>query len=454
MSKRSILVVDDDRSVRSYLSDFLTSCGYTVECLESGDQAVARLSAGYVPSLIILDVVMPGISGIEALESIKKINSLIPVIILSAAGQTKTVVDAMKMGASDFLVKPFEEQELELAIENVVEKQKLKEEVKTLKRQLDSYFEAGDILSTNPKILKIKEIAKHVADTDVPVLISGESGVGKEVLARYIHMNSSRHDKPFVKVNCAALPNDLLESELFGYERGAFTGAQAAKPGQIELASGGVLFLDEVSELTPAAQAKFLRVLQEREFQRLGGTRLLKANIRVIASTNRDLRDAVARGAFREDLYYRLQVFDIRIPPLRERADDIPMLAEAALQDVARSVGRAPAALTHAASAVLEAYSWPGNVRQLRNVLERAAILCGGHPITPLHLELPVESSMSPAPASAITADLTALERRTIERVLRETAWNKSKAATRLGLSRSQLYGRLRRHALLAPFAS
>src|SRR2546422_6715209 len=209
MSKRSILVVDDDRSVRSYLSDFLSSCGYNVECAESGDQAVARLSAGYVPSLIVLDIVMPGISGIETLESVKKINSSISVIILSAAGQTKTVVDAMKMGAADFLVKPFEEQELELAIENVVEKQKLKEEVKTLKRQLDSYVAAGDILSTNPRVLKIKEIAKHVADTDVPVLISGESGVGKEVFARFIHSHSSRHDKPFVKVNCAALPNEL-----------------------------------------------------------------------------------------------------------------------------------------------------------------------------------------------------------------------------------------------------
>src|SRR5215467_13499014 len=231
MSKRSILVVDDDRSVRSYLSDFLTSCGYSIECAESGDQAVARLSAGYVPSLMILDIVMPGINGIEVLESVRKINPSIPVIILSAAGQTKTVVEAMKMGAADFLVKPFEEQELELAIQNVIEKQKLKEEVKTLKRQLDSY-DAGDILSINPRVLKIKEIAKHVADTDVPVLITGESGVGKEVLARYIHAHSSRHDKPFVKVNCAALPDDLLESELFGYERGAFTGALNEKPGK------------------------------------------------------------------------------------------------------------------------------------------------------------------------------------------------------------------------------
>jgi two-component system, NtrC family, response regulator AtoC len=272
MSKRSILVVDDDQSVRSYLSDFLTSCGYTVECSESGDQAVARLTAGYLPSVIVQDIVMPGINGIEVLESVKKINPSIPVIILSAAGQIKTVVDAMKMGAADFLVKPFEEQELELAIENVVEKQKLKEEVKTLKRQLDSY-DAGDILSTNPKVLKIKEIAKHVADTDVPVLMTGESGVGKEVLARYIHSHSSRHDKPFVKVNCAALPNDLLESELFGYERGAFTGAMNDKPGKFELADKGTLLLDEIGEMTPHLQAKLLHVLQDSEYTRLGAKR-------------------------------------------------------------------------------------------------------------------------------------------------------------------------------------
>src|SRR6266699_529509 len=326
MSKRSILVVDDDRSVRSYLSDFLTSCGYSIECAESGDQAVARLSVGYVPSLIVLDIVMPGISGIETLESVKKINSSISVIILSAAGQTKKVVDAMKMGAADFLVKPFEEEELEIAIENVVEKQKLKDEVKTLKRQLDSYVETGDILSTNPKVLKIKEIAKHVADMDVPVLITGESGVGKEVFARYIHMYSSRRDKPYVKVNCAALPNELLESELFGYERGAFTGALNEKPGKFELADKGTLLLDEIGEMTPHLQAKLLHVLQDSEYTRLGGKKLVHVDARVLATTNVNLEEAVSKGKFREDLYFRLNVIRVDIPPLRERREDIPIL--------------------------------------------------------------------------------------------------------------------------------
>src|ERR1043166_4557074 len=375
MSKRSILVVDDDRSVRSYLSDFLTSCGYSIETAESGDQAVARLSAGYIPSLMVLDIVMPGINGIEVLESVKKINSTIPVIILSAAGQTKTVVDAMKMGAADFLVKPFEEQDLELAIQNVIEKQKLREEVKTLKRQLDSYVEAGDILSTNPNVLRIKEIAKHVADTDVPVLISGESGVGKEVLARFIHTHSSRHDKPFVKVNCAALPDDLLESELFGYERGAFTGALNEKPGKFELADKGTILLDEIGEMTPHLQAKLLHVLQDSEYCRLGGKRTVRVDARVLASTNVNLEEHVSNGKFREDLYFRLNVIRVTIPPLRERREDIPILCNYFL---CKYRDRYKSTVEDIVPSLMDSflrYDWPGNVRQLENAVKRYLIL-------------------------------------------------------------------------------
>src|SRR5213592_3128600 len=371
MSKRSILVVDDDRSVRSYLSDLLTSCGYSIECAESGDQAVTRLSAGYIPSLIVLDIVMPGINGIEVLESVKKINPSIPVIILSAAGQTKTVVEAMKMGAADFLVKPFEEQELELAIQNVLEKQKLKEEVKTLKRQLDSYVDAGNILSTNPKVLRIKEIAKQVADTDVPVLVSGESGVGKEVLARFIHANSSRHEKPFVKVNCAALPNDLLESELFGYERGAFTGALNEKPGKFELADKGTLLLDEIGEMTPHLQAKLLHVLQDSEFTRLGGKKPVKVNVRVLAATNKKLKEAVLKGEFRNDLYFRLNVIKLEIPPLRDRREDIPLLCNQFLEKYRERYQSVVQQFPKELMELFLKYDWPGNVRQLENVVKR-----------------------------------------------------------------------------------
>jgi two-component system response regulator AtoC len=454
MSKRSILVVDDDRSVRNYLSDFLTSCGFTVECLESGDQVVARLSTGYVPSLIILDVVMPGISGIEALESIKKINSSIPVIILSAAGQTKTVVDAMKMGASDFLVKPFEEQELELAIENVVEKQKLKEEVKTLKRQLDSYIDAGDILSTNPKILKIKEIAKHVADTDVPVLISGESGVGKEVVARFIHTNSSRHDKPFVKVNCAALPNELLESELFGYERGAFTGAMNDKPGKFELADKGTLLLDEIGEMTPHLQAKLLHVLQDSEYTRLGGKRLVRVDARVLASTNINLEENVANGKFREDLYFRLNVIRVDIPPLRERREDIPVLCNYFLS---RYRDRYKSTVDEISPALMDSflrYDWPGNVRQLENVVKRYLILPEmnvnladvkdqSQSTTPAVVVKPKENSMSLKDVGTRAAEQA--EKELVLRVLEETSWNRKQAARRLNICYKALLNKLKR---------
>src|SRR2546427_8307912 len=453
MSKRSILVVDDDRSVRSYLSDFLTSCGYSVECAESGDQAVARLLAGHVPSLIILDIVMPGINGIEVLESVKKTNSSIPVIILSAAGQTKTVVDAMKMGAADFLVKPFEEQELELAIQNVIEKQKLKEEVKTLKRQLDSYVEAGDVLSTNPKVLRIKEIAKQVADTDVPVLISGESGVGKEVLARYIHTNSSRHDKPFVKVNCAALPDDLLESELFGYERGAFTGALNEKPGKFELADKGTILLDEIGEMTPHLQAKLLHVLQDSEYSRLGGKGTVRVDARVLASTNVNLEEHVSTGKFREDLYFRLNVIRVDIPPLRERREDIPVLCNYFLT---RYRDRYKSTVEEIATSLLDSflrYDWPGNIRQLENAIKRYLIL----PDMNMNLSEFKEQQATSAPVAVKpkednmslkdvgTRAAEHAEKELVLRILEETSWNRKQAARRLNICYKALLNKLKR---------
>ena len=453
MSKRSILVVDDDQSVRSYLSDFLTSCGYTVECSESGDQAMARLSAGYVPSVIVQDIVMPGINGIEVLEGVKKINPSIPVIILSAAGQIKTVVDAMKMGAADFLVKPFEEQELELAIENVVEKQKLKDEVKTLKRQLDSY-DAGDILSTNPKVLKIKEIAKHVADTDVPVLMTGESGVGKEVLARYIHAHSSRHDKPFVKVNCAALPNDLLESELFGYERGAFTGAINDKPGKFELADKGTLLLDEIGEMTPHLQAKLLHVLQDSEYTRLGAKRTIRVDARVLASTNINLEENVANGKFREDLYFRLNVIRIDIPPLRERREDIPVLCNYFL---CRYRDRYKSLVEEISPSLMDSflrYDWPGNVRQLENAIKRYLILPEMN-LNLSELKEQTPSTAAPVPAKAKEDNMSLkdvgtraaeqAEKELVLRVLEETSWNRKQAARRLNICYKALLNKLKR---------
>jgi len=322
--------------------------------------------------------------------------------------------------------------------------ERLEVRVKTLADELELKSGLGRAIGHSLEWKDVLKKATQVAATDTTALLQGESGTGKEVVARFIHRASPRKDGPFVAINCAALPEQLLESELFGYERGAFTGAQQAKPGQIELAAGGVLFLDEVSEMSPSAQAKFLRVLQEREFQRLGGTRPLKANVRVIAATNRDLRKAVERGAFREDLYYRLQVFEIRIPPLRDRQSDVLPLAAAFLEDIGRSFGRPPAGLTPDAKKALLAHDWPGNVRELHNALERAVILSDGGLITNQHLSLHTERQA----VTAETTDLTAVERQTIEQVMRELRGNKSKAAKRLGLTRTQLYGRLRKYGL------
>jgi two-component system, NtrC family, response regulator AtoC len=458
-NKRSILVVDDDRSVRNYLYEFLTSLGHFVECLESGEQAVARLNTGYIPSLIVLDLIMPGIDGIGVLESVKKINPTIPVVILSAVGQTKTVVDAMKMGAADFLVKPFEEPEMELAIENVFEKCKLREEVRSLKRQLDHYVEYGDVLSNNARTLRVKEIAKHVADTDVPVLILGESGVGKEVLARYIHNNSSRRDKPFVKVNCAALPHDLLESELFGYEKGAFTGAINDKPGKFELADKGTLLLDEIGEMSPHLQAKLLHVLQDSEYSRLGGKKQVHVDARVLASTNINLEEAVKTGKFREDLYFRLNVIRLEIPPLRERREDIPVLCSYFLQKYRERyksvVQELPAQLTEA----FLRYDWPGNIRQLENAMKRFLIL-PDISMTLTELKEPTVAVAAVAASTIVSVkpkeDKMSLkdvgsraaeqaERELVIRVLEETSWNRKQAARRLNICYKALLNKLKR---------
>src|SRR6266446_5264477 len=303
---------------------------------------------------------------------------------------------------------------------------------------------AGTLIGASPQWRAVLKRAGQVASTDTTTCLQGESGTGKEVVARLIHATSPRRRGPFLAINCAALPEALLESELFGFERGAFTGAQSSKPGQIELASGGVLFLDEVTEMSLTAQAKVLRVLQEREFLRLGGTRPIKVNVRVIAATNQDLRSAVAQGRFREDLYYRINVFDIRMPPLRERGHDILLLAHSVLEEFARTNGCPPMQFTSHAEDALLTYRWPGNVRELRNVLERAAIVCEGPFIDAEHLSLTVREDVPPLGST----DLGGLERQAIEQALREVNGNKARAAKRLGISRTQLYSRLRKYEL------
>src|SRR5437879_540025 len=321
--------------------------------------------------------------------------------MLSGVGHAKSVVEAMRMGASDYLTKPFEEQELELAIEDVLQKKSLQEEVKHLRRQLEQYGESGDFVSTSPKVAQIKEIARQVATTDVPVLILGESGVGKEVLARFIHNHAGhagRADKPFIKVNCAALPNDLLESELFGYERGAFTGAMGDKPGKFELADKGTILLDEIGEMSPHLQAKLLHVLQDGEYSRLGARWPIKVNVRVLAATNRKLQEAVLRGEFRNDLYFRLNVVTLDIPPLRQRRGDILLLCKYFIEKNGKKYASSVQAFPQDLLEACVWYDWPGNVRQLENIVKRQLILPDGDIISELRSpgrQVPVQCASS-----------------------------------------------------------
>jgi DNA-binding NtrC family response regulator len=379
-----------------------------------------------------------------------------PVIFITGHADVPMTVRAMKSGAFEFLTKPFSDDVLLNAIQDALE-QTGRDNV-----QPDRFIHNGQArpssasrsvqpatsdapIGNSPGWRTVLKLANQVAATDATTCLQGESGTGKEVIARFIHRQSPRRRGPFVAINCAALPEQLLESELFGFERGAFTGAQQLKPGQIELASGGVLFLDEVTEMTPAAQAKFLRVLQEREFVRLGGTRPVRANVRVIAATNRDLRDAVSEGRFRADLYYRLNVFDIHIPPLRQRLEDIPMLVAGFLAECKHTTGGAVMVSTAAMDA-LRQHDWPGNVRELRNVIERASIVCTDGVIRAGDLSL-----WAPSPKQVDSTDLDVIERRTIERVMRDANWNKVQASRKLGISRTQLYMRLRKYGLDNP---
>ena len=454
MQKPELLVVDDDQTIRQYLTHFLSSAGYNVECVASGSDAIARLSSGRSPDLILLDVMMPGMDGLEVLSHIKRLKPALPIVILSGVGQVKTVVEAIKLGATDYLSKPFEDQELELAIENAIEKQKLREEVRTLRRQL---ADNDQELSGNPRMVRIRDIARQVADTDVPVLILGESGVGKEVLARYVVEQSSRRDLPFIKVNCAALPHDLLESELFGYERGAFTGALSEKPGKFELAGKGTILLDEIGEMSSHLQAKLLHVLQDCEYSRLGGRRTIRAEARVLASTNRRLEEMVAKSEFREDLYFRLNVISIEIPPLRERREDIPILCTTLVEKYREKYKSSMDQLPRELLEAFIRFDWPGNIRQLENAVKRFLILPDLEMALaevklnaePRGVSVPLPAAPS-APQPLHLKELSAkaaeqAEQEVVLRVLHRTNWNRKQTARELDISYKALRNKLKK---------
>jgi two-component system response regulator PilR (NtrC family) len=371
---KRILVVDDERSLRELLAIVLRREGYEVLLAEDGQAALAALSRGPL-DLLISDIKMPDMSGVEVLRAAKASDAAIPAIMMTAFASTETAVEAMRLGACDYLVKPFDVDELKLKVREKLESRQLRQENVLLKRVLNKSHVFAGTIGRSPSMLAVFDLVESVAKTTSTVLVTGESGTGKELIARALHFHSLRRDRPFVALNCGALPETLLESELFGHMRGAFTGAEMTKKGLVEIAEGGTIFLDEIGEMTPTMQVKLLRVVQERRFRRVGGLDEIEANIRIIAATNQDLQKLVADGRFREDLYYRINVIPIQLPPLRDRREDIPLIAEHFLSKYREQMGKSVAAISGAAMALLEQYHWPGNIRELENVIERAVAL-------------------------------------------------------------------------------
>jgi len=443
--KGSILVVDDEPAMRLLLSSVLKDEGHDVTAAATGEEAVQLIARRHY-HLVVTDLKMPGISGLELLEQVKRDDPGTAVIILTAFGTVEGAVEAMRKGAVHYLLKPLANpDELRLAVRRVLEEQRVADEATTLRQATEAVFPFGEIIAGDGKMQAALDLGRSVAPTDATVLITGETGTGKELMARAIHHWSLRAEQAFVAVSCAALAETLLESELFGHEKGAFTGAVAQRRGRFELAHGGTLFLDEVGEMTPALQAKLLRVLQEGTFERVGGTKTVTVDVRVIAATNRDLQRLVAKRTFREDLYYRLNVFPIVLPPLRERPADILPLAEHILRQASRRFGRQITGFTGEAQALLQEYPWPGNIRELQNVIERAAILCREAHIAPAHLHL----STSPGVSSPVAQKtLRELEREAILSALTACHGNRREAAKRLGIGLRTLYTRLRGYGI------
>ncbi len=374
-----ILVVDDEKSMRDFLSIMLKKEGHEVVAAENGDGAVKAVQAE-IFDLVITDVKMPGVDGIELLKIIKEVSPETVVIMITAFATAETAVEAMKLGAYDYITKPFKVEEIKLIIQKALEKRLLRRENILLRREIESRAGFENFIGKSGPMQRVFSLIRQVADAKSTVLITGESGTGKELVAKAVHFNSSRKDRPFVTVNCGALPETLLESELFGYMKGAFTGAASNKQGLFEAANGGTIFLDEISATTPALQIKLLRVLQEREFMRVGGTSVIKVDVRVIAASNKDLASEVATGSFREDLYYRLNVIPIQLPPLRDRREDVPLLAGFFVKKYTQ--GRELKKIAPDAMNLLMNYRWPGNVRELENTIERLVILCPGDTIS------------------------------------------------------------------------
>jgi len=451
-ARERILVVEDDGAARVGLQQLIRGWGFDVEAAADGEQALAQIDT-FHPAIVLTDLVMPKMGGIDLLRRIQELGEPVTTVILTAQGTVETAVEAIKQGAYDYLTKPVDLQRLKILLSKVIERNATLREVRVLRRQLREHGTFGAMVGNSVRMREIYHVIEHAAPTGASVLISGESGTGKELVAQTIHRLSPRAHGAYVPINCAAIPDTLLESELFGHEKGAFTGAVERRQGCFELADHGTLFLDEISEMTPATQAKLLRVLQERSFRRVGGKSEQAVDIRIVAATNQDPPAAVKEGKLREDLYYRLNVFEITLPPLRDRKDDLPLLIQGFINEFNARNGRSVAGVDPAAMAVLEAYSWPGNVRELRNVIERATIVAEGRLVQPK--DLPALTS-SPAAArgaeeggTELTAGMTVgqAEEQLIQITLRHTGGNKTRAAELLGISLKTLHNKLHRLA-------
>jgi len=449
----SILVVEDKDSMRNMLCQTLVEEGYRVDTAEHGKKAL-DLVRNKSYDLVLTDLRMPDIDGLDVLSGVKEIDEETSVILMTAYGTIEDAVTAMKKGAYDFITKPFDTEHLCVLIGRALENRRLVAENTLLRQELFADQGFANIIGKNHKLVELCELVKKVAVSDASVLLDGESGTGKELFGRAIHSLSNRKDGPYIAINCAAIPRELLENELFGSEKGAFTGAHARKMGKFEIANTGTAFLDEIGDMDIALQAKLLRILQQKNFERLGGTKTVDVDVRVIAATNMDLKELIRQKKFREDLYYRLSVFPLHIPALRERLDDVPALAEYFIEKYCREMKKPPRSLTRDALNLLEKYHWPGNVRELENTIERAVILAEGKKISPEHLAIRIRRTdeiqlREGAGLKEIGSHAQAqAERGTIIRVLKEVRGNKRKCAKVLKIDYTTLFDKMKRYGI------
>ena len=446
--KDIILVVDDDHVHRTMLRTLLSGWGYDIIEADDGDTAVEMVRERPF-DLILMDIRMIRVSGLEALGIIRDINPSIPIILMTAYSSVETAVEGLKKGAYDYLTKPLDFDELRLAMERAMDHTKLREENRLLRASLGTHFDRSNIVGRSSAMEKLLGLVAQVSEADATVLITGESGTGKELIAGAIHFNSPRKDRPFIKINCAAITEGLLEAELFGHEKGSFTGADRRKEGKFRQADGGSLFLDEVSEMSQAMQVKLLRVLQEREITRVGGDEVITVDVRVIAATNKNLLEAVTAGHFREDLFYRLNVITLQVPPLRERQEDIALLALHFLTVFAEKNNKVIKGFTPRAMDRLLKYEWPGNIRELMNVIERSVVLSRSEYLDEDALSLTERHEATSNDVTAGTLPLEEVEKATIIKTLKATGGNKSETARRLGITRRTLHQKLRKYGMM-----